>query len=443
MSRRVVVTGIGLVTPLGIGNGSEIFRKLVTGMNGIQKISAESNLIPTGCSVHVAATVPTEDLAKFEKRNEKEVSKFIHYALISSNIALADAGIKNIRDFYESERVGVAIANGGIGSLADIVSTQQNLDKSYRKVSPYFVPKILTNLAAGQVSIRHGLKGPVHCVTTACAAGAHGIGDAFNFIRLGYADCMLAGSSDACVDPLAIAGFARMKALSTTTETNASRPFDANRNGFVIGEGAGILILEELSAAKKRNAPIIAELCGYGLSGDAYHTTSPSTDGDGATRCMNMALKDAKVPISQVGYVNAHSTSTPLGDDIEINAISKLLSSSDRPVNPLYISSTKSSTGHLLGGAGSVEAAFTALSLLYDIIPPTLHLDTIDPNLQNDALYRHVPKHAIRYADHKVLSEEEIELKTPQKTTGYEYALKNSFGFGGTNASLVFKRYSE
>lgn len=446
--RRIVVTGIGLVTPLGIGNGSKIFQKLVQGMNGIQKIPVERNVVPNGCNVSVAALVNQEELNQIEKVNEKEISKFIHYSLVSSNLALADAGISSLKEHYDQGRCGISLGNGGIGALTDVIGGSDNLRQSYKKVSPYFVPKILQNLAAGQVSIRHGLKGPVHCVTTACAAGAHSIGDAYNFIRLGYADLMLAGSSDCSIDPLAISGFARMKALSSTSDVNASRPFDVDRNGFVMGEGAGILVLEELSSALKRNARIIAEITGYGLSGDAFHTTSPSSDGAGAMACMKTALRDANISISDINYINAHSTSTPKGDDIEINAVTSLLKSDPNFAsrkNPLYISSIKSSIGHLLGAAGSVETAMTALSLYHGVIPQTLHLTNIDPALQNDEYYSHVPKVPIQYETKKILTTDEdvsnALLQPRANNSNYQYALKNSFGFGGTNASLVLKRF--
>jgi 3-oxoacyl-[acyl-carrier-protein] synthase II len=459
--RRIVITGIGLVTPIGIGNGGKIFQKLVQGVNGVQKIPVERNLVPAGCNVSVAALVSEEELSQYEKVNEKEVSKFIHFALISSNLALSDAGITSLKDHYEPDRCGISLGNGGIGALTDVIGGYNNLQQSYKKLSPYFVPKILQNLAAGQVSIRHGLKGPIHCVTTACAAGAHSIGDAYNFIRLGYADCMLAGSSDCSIDPLAIAGFARMKALSSSTEPNASKPFDTDRNGFVIGEGAGILVLEELDCALKRKANIIAEVVGYGLSGDAFHTTSPSSDGVGAMNSMKMALKDAKISMNQINYINAHSTSTPKGDDIEINAVTNLLkqassssspdsNNNDKKTSSLYVSSMKSSMGHLLGAAGSVETGLTAMSLKTGVIPQTLHLTKIDPLLQNDSLFSHVPERPILFSEGKKLnSNEEIDSvlqkgrSSEETDSDYNYALKNSFGFGGTNATLILKRYIE
>jgi 3-oxoacyl-[acyl-carrier-protein] synthase II len=454
--KRVVITGIGLVTPLGIGKGSKIFQHLISGRNGIKQIPAESKLVPNGCPVSVVATVPVEELAKYEKINEREMSKFIHYALIASNLALEDSGmLSSIASHYDPSRCGICLGNGGIGSLIDIVNSNGSLQQSYKKLSPYFVPKILQNLAAGQVSIRHNLKGLVHCVTTACAAGAHSVGDAYNFIRLGYTDMMLAGSTDSNIDSLTIAGFARMKALSTSSDINASRPFDKDRNGFVLGEGCGILVLEELESARKRNANIIAEVVGYGLSADASHTTLPSLDGSGAMTSMSTALNDAGITMNDISYINAHATSTPKGDDIEVNAITELIkrdqekakekTEKEIKMNKLYVSSTKSSTGHLLGGAGSVETAFTALSLLYDIVPQTLHLHNIDPALQSDKkLFNHVPGKSLQYETSKPF-EEELDtvagLKPVKKNTGYNYALKNSFGFGGTNGSLVLKRY--
>jgi 3-oxoacyl-[acyl-carrier-protein] synthase II len=294
-------------------------------------------------------------------------------------------------------------------------------------------------MASGHVSMRHGLKGPVHSVATACAAGSHSIGDAYNFIRLGYADLMLAGGTEANIDPLGVAGFARMKALSLESDPLlASRPFDSKRNGFVIGEGAAILVLEELETALKRNAPIIAEICGYGLSGDAYHPTSPSLDGEGAARCMHTALRDANIDPNLVGYINAHATSTPAGDAAEVSAIQSVFSDvvsgakSSRNV-PLYVSSTKGATGHLLGAAGAMEAAFTAFALQTGVLPPTLNLENIESNVCGGETFQHVPKKSLIYS----------EQNNDKYGSGHvlQYAVNNSFGFGGTNASLVLKKW--
>jgi len=284
------------------------------------------------------------------------------------------------------------------------------------------------NIAAGQISIRHGFRGPNHCVSTACAAGAHAIGDAYNWIRLGYADLMLAGGTESCISPLAIAGFARLKALSSQGNPEvASRPFDRLRDGFVMGEGAAILVLEELATAVKRNAPIICEMVGYGVSGDAHHITSPSPNGDGARRAMLSALRDANLRPRDIHYINAHATSTPLGDDIEVAAIDAAFGSSSdlhqtrAAANPLYVSSTKGATGHMLGAAGAIEAAFTTLSLRDNMIPPTLNLH--DPTTP-PASFSHVPL-----------------VPIPIPPEDYRYAMTNSFGFGGTNASLIFKKF--
>jgi len=450
LGRRVVITGIGLVTPIGTGEGSFVFQRLIDGYNGISPINIP---ISPQCNVTVAASIPLgKEIGDFDdtlyKGIERETSKFIRYGLHASNLALQNAGIQDIRNHYLPTRCGAAIGNGGIGSLPEITSTHNSLQQSYKKVSPYFVPKILVNMAAGHISIRHGLQGPIHSVATACAAGAHSIGDAYNFIRLGYADLMLSGSTDASIDPLAIAGFSRMKALCPTLaasgidDVTSSRPFDLARNGFVMGEGAGILVLEEFDSAMKRNAPIIAEICGYGLSGDAYHISSPSPDGAGASNSMLMALNDAKLQSQDLSYINAHATSTPVGDAIEINAISTVIesSSSQDRKKQLYVSSTKSSTGHLLGAAGAVETAFTALSVLTGLVPPTLHLTNIDPLLERKELFSHVPKNGIIYETGEKIEYGSINVMDARKESGSFVALKNSFGFGGTNASLVLRR---
>jgi 3-oxoacyl-[acyl-carrier-protein] synthase II len=452
--RRVVITGIGLVTPLGCGEGSFVYQRLIDGMNGIKPIPFS---VPTQCNVAVAATVPHGKApGEFDeslfKAQERETSKFIRYALHASDLALKNAQIEHVSAHYGANRCGAAIGNGGIGSLSEITTTSTNLAQSYKKVSPYFVPKILVNMAAGHVSMKHGLQGPVHTVATACAAGAHSIGDAYNFIRLGYADLMLTGSADASVDPLAIAGFSRMKALcppfdptSNIDNLTSSRPFDQARSGFVMGEGAGVLVLEELTSAIRRNAPIIAELCGYGMSGDAYHISSPSPDGRGAMNSMSMALSDAALASNEVGYVNAHATSTPVGDAIEVEAITRVFQSTSPRAPPLFLSSTKSSTGHLLGAAGAVEAAFTAMAVKTRILPPTLHLTHLDPQCDRKEIFTHVPQKAMHYDTQQVVesgsvSVEEL-LKQQNESRAPLVALKNSFGFGGTNASLVIRSF--
>lgn len=442
--RRVVITGLGLVTPIGCGTGQQVFERLLAGHCGIRRLDMPG--LSPQCNVTVAATIKTkstsnDDVDPLEyddsafKTLDRETSKFIKYALVAANHAMKDAQLLPTVDklvpFYPPTRCGVVIGNGGIGSLPEITQTYNTLQQSYRKVSPYFVPKILVNMAAGHVSMHYQFQGLVHSVATACAAGSHSIGDAFNFIRLGYSDMILAGGADASIDPLSIAGFARMKALCPGNSTSgfieedlkSSRPFDVNRSGFVMGEGAGMLVLEELESALKRKAPIIAEICGYGLSGDAYHATSPSPDGRGAMQSMSMALQDAGISASSVSYFNTHATSTPLGDQIEVQAITNLLQQ-EPASHPVYVSSTKGSTGHLLGAAGAVETAFTALAIQSNRIPPTLNLDTIDPALIK-AEFQHVPNQAIEY----------------DNQSAFNYALKNSFGFGGTNASLVLGRF--
>jgi 3-oxoacyl-[acyl-carrier-protein] synthase II len=363
----------------------------------------------------------------------------------------------------------VAIGNGGIGSVGEITDASANLTKSFKRLSPYFVPKVLVNMAAGHVSIRHGLQGPVHAVATACAAGAHSIGDAYNFIRLGSADAMLAGGTDASIDPLALSGFARMKALGSMGEIGdmgemgdseseamlderaqrVSRPFHKHRNGFVMGEGAGILVLEELGSAQAREARIIAEVCGYGLSGDAFNATSPSADGGGAVRSMRAALRDAGVSPEQVGYVNAHATSTPVGDAVEVSALRTVFGTGNgstgngsRSMSPLYVSSTKGATGHLLGAAGAVETAFTAWALHTGKLPPTLHLgslDDIDPALLGGDTFTHVLQE-VQYAQGGAQAQAEAG-GADGAGGGFKYAMKNSFGFGGTNASLVLRKF--
>lgn len=449
MSRkRVVITGVGLVTPLGCGS-ENVWKRLVQGDCGLRLVKKISDYktsvgnevyIPEGCSVSVAGFVPRSSCDEvpdeslifdesriFGRSVSKEFSPFIQYALFAAELALKNANLyesmTNVENAFEIDksRFGTAIASGGIGSLQDIHNATKTIEKSYKKLSPYFVPKILINMAAGQVSVKYGLKGPVHSVATACAAGSHSIGDAYNFIRLGYADVMLAGGSEASIDTLSISGFARMNALSKKTDPSlASSPFDKDRDGFVIGEGAGILVVEELTHALARNAPIIAEVCGYALSGDGHHATSPT--GEGARRAMANCLAEANIQASDVDYINAHATSTPLGDTTESDAIDAVFSrgTQDRGVHPLYVSSCKGAMGHLLGAAGAVESAFTALAVRDSIVPLTLNLVHADPAAP--ASFTHVKGESI--FNHNM-----------------NYAMKNSFGFGGTNATLIFGKY--
>ena len=413
--KRVVVTGIGIVSPLGCGS-ELIWKYLVQNKCGISPLEGYEQF-----GVRVAGIVSREensdsysDEKVFGRVVDREMANFTKYALYASDIALSHACV-NQKD-VDPNRAGVAVACG-IGTIADIVATSKVLDISYKKVSPYFVPKILSNMAAGQTSIRHNLKGPVLAPATACAAGAHAIGDAFNLIRLGYADLMLAGGTEASIDKLSIAGFARMKALSSSDEPfNASKPFDCNRDGFVIAEGAALLVLEELSSALRRNAPIIAEVRGYGLSGDAHHSTTPPENGNGAARAMNSALWCAGISKEDITYLNAHATSTPVGDSVEVMAINSIFGDS---CSNLLVSSTKGATGHMLGAAGAIEAAFSCFSLRDQILPATL--GTINPS--SDAKFNHIVGKSV-------------------SVVGHRYALTNSFGFGGTNASLIFGKYN-
>lgn len=455
-NRRVVITGVGLVTPLGCGNET-VWGNLTAGHHGISQLPG--SLQVEGAGVRVAGFVPRtidkltgenfsyltksdiydEELV-FGRTVSKELASFCQYAVYASDLALAHAKLQPAEMSQQSlDRAGVAIASGGIGSLQDIVESSRQLDQSFKKVSPYFVPKILSNLAAGHVSIKHKFRGPVTSVSTACAAGTHSIGDAFNYIRLGYADVMLAGGTEACVTPLAIAGFGRMRALSkSVTSEKSSRPFDSQRDGFVISEGAGVIVLEELEAAKSRGAVIIAEIVGYGLSGDAHHATHPSADGSGAERSMRQALDDAGLTPDDIGYVNAHATSTPIGDVIEVRAIEKVFAGRNvGNCGPLFVSSTKGATGHLLGAAGSVESAFTALALRDGVIPPTINLET--PDVTPEA-FHHVPNKKMQYDQHELSCSNTARQESRKELL---FAVKNSFGFGGMNASLVLAKYRE
>ena len=411
--RRVVVTGVGLVTALGTGT-EETWKGLCEGRSGVSMISRFDT---TQFSTRIAAEVKNFDpLQWFEKKDVKKMDLFIHYAVAAAESAAKQAGLTITPEL--SERAGVFIGSG-IGGFTIIEREHQAfLEGGPRKISPFFIPSSIINLAAGQVSIRLGARGPNSAPCTACSSGAHAVGDAFRVISRGDADVMIAGGSEAAVTPMGVGGFAAMRALSTRNEEpqRASRPFDKDRDGFVVGEGAGVLILEELDLAKQRGAPIIAELVGYGMSGDAYHITLPPDDGHGAHRVMSNAITDAGLKPEQVQYINAHGTSTPPNDRIETMAIKRLFGEHARK---LAVSSTKSMIGHLLGAAGAVEAGITSLVVQRGIIPPTINYETPDPDCDLD----YVPCKA-RKAD-------------------IRYALSNSFGFGGTNASLLFKKYEE
>ena len=417
--RRVVVTGMGMVTPLASGVDAT-WRRLLAGENGAGRISG-FEIDDLACQV--ACQLPRGDGSDgtynpddwMEPKEQRKVDEFIVYAMAAADQALADAGWKPEK--YEDQiRTGVLIGSG-IGGLTGIVEAGYTLrDKGPRRVSPFFIPGRLINLASGQVSIRHGLRGPNHAVVTACSTGAHAIGDASRLIGLGDAEVMVAGGAESPISRIAVAGFAACRALTTGFNDRpkmASRPYDADRDGFVIGEGAGVVVLEELEHAKARGATIYAEIIGYGLSGDAHHITAPAGDGDGAYRCMKAALERAGVSPSEIDYVNAHGTSTPLGDEIELAAIERVVGDA---ADGLTMSSTKSAIGHLLGAAGAAEAIFCLLAIRDNIAPPTLNLD--NPSVATP----------IDLVPHKA------------KEKPIDVALSNSFGFGGTNASLVFRR---
>ena len=406
-----MVTGVGLVTALGTGT-EETWRGLCEGRSGVARIT---RFDATQFSTQIAAEVKDFDpLRWFEKKDIKKMDSFIHYAVAAAEGAMKQAGLTVEPEL--AERTGVFIGSG-IGGFTIIEREHQAfLEGGPRKISPFFIPSSIINLAAGQVSIRFGARGPNSAPCTACSSGAHAIGDAFRVISHDDADIMICGGSEAAVTPMGVGGFAAMRALSTRNEEphRASRPFDKDRDGFVVGEGAGVLVLEDLEFAKKRGAQIIAELVGYGMSGDAFHITLPPDDGNGAHRVMLNALTDAGVRPGQIDYINAHGTSTPPNDRIETYAIKRLFGEHARK---LAISSTKSMIGHLLGAAGAVEAGITSLVVKRGIIPPTINYETPDPDCDLD----YVPNKSRRVA--------------------VGYALSNSFGFGGTNAALLFKRY--
>ena len=412
MSRRVVVTGVGLLSSLGIGT-EESWQAIREGRNGISRIQ-QFDAAAFNC--RIAGEVKQFDPARYiEKKEIKKMGRFIQFGIAASEFALLQSGLRI--DAHNAERVGVVIGSG-IGGFEVIEREHRTLlEKGPSRISPFFIPATIINLAAGYVSIRTGAKGPNSATATACTTSAHSIGDSFKIIQRDAADVMICGGAEACITPMGIGGFAAMRALSQRNDEpeKASRPWDRERDGFVVGEGSGILILEEFEHARRRGANILAEIVGYGMSGDAYHITSPSEDGDGAFRVMRLAIKDAGIQPEQIDYVNAHGTSTEVGDRIETTAIKRVFC---EHAYKLAVSSTKSMTGHLLGGAGGLEAGITVLSLRDQIAPPTVNLDSPDPECDLD----YVP-HTAR----------------PMKM---EYALSNSFGFGGTNGCLIFKRYA-
>jgi len=409
--KRVVVTGVGLITPLGIGV-EDSWNSIIAGRAGIRRITHfDSSNFPTQIAGEVEGFNPEDYI---EPKEIKKMDRFIHFAIATATMAINDSGLK-ITD-GNAEKVGV-IVGSGIGGLHAIEHYHSVfLEKGPRRISPFFIPMLVINLASGQISIKFGAKGPNSAVATACATGSHSIGDAYKIIQRGDADAMIAGGTEAVITPLGIGGFNAMKALSTRNDEpgKASRPFDIDRDGFVMGEGSGIVILESLESAMDRGVRIYAEIVGYGMTADAYHITSPAPGGEGAARCMQMTLKDGSVDPSEVDYINAHGTSTKYGDEIETNAIKTVFREHSYKV---AISSTKSMIGHLLGAAGGVEAVITVLSIYNDIITPTINLDKADPECDLD----YVP-----YKSRKMT---------------INYALTNSFGFGGTNACLLFKKF--
>jgi 3-oxoacyl-[acyl-carrier-protein] synthase II len=416
--RRVVVTGMGLVTPLGVGT-EYVWKRILNGESGISGIQA-FDVSDLPC--RIAGEVPLGDTTsgKFNPddyvtpKDQRKMGRFIHFAMGAATQAVMDAGWQPI-DEYERERTGVLIGSG-IGGLEGIYDAAITLhERGPRRVSPFFIPACLINLASGNVSIQFGFKGPNHAVVTACSTGAHAIGDAARLIQLDDADVMVAGGTEASICRIGVAGFAASRALSTgfnDEPTRASRPWDKDRDGFVMGEGAGVLVLEELEHARKRGAKIYAEVIGYGMSGDAYHITAPSETGEGAFNAMKAALKRAKLTPDDIDYVNAHGTSTPLGDEIELGAVKRLFGDAAYKIS---MSSTKSAIGHLLGAAGAVEAIFSILAIRDQVAPPTLNLENPSVGCDIDLVPKQAKKRPIRRA------------------------LSNSFGFGGTNASLIFQ----
>ncbi len=414
MSRRVVVTGVGLIC--GVGNTSpEVWRNLLAGKSGVAQITGFDT---TGFACTIAAEVKNFDPLNFiDKKEARKMGRFIHVCMAATDEAVKMSGLNITPE--NADRVGVHIGSG-IGGFDIIEREHSNLIQGGpRKISPFFIPAAIINLAAGHVSIRYGAKGPNEATATACTTSAHSIGDAFKIIARGAADVMIAGGTEAAITPMGVGGFAAMRALSTRNDApeKASRPFDVDRDGFVIGEGAGILILEDLEFARRRGAPIFAEIIGYGMSADAYHITQPAEEGEGGYRVMVAAMADAGVKPEQIDYINVHGTSTPLGDVLETKAIKRAFG--DHAKNGLAVSSTKSMTGHLLGGAGGLEAGITVLALRDQCLPPTINLDKPDPECDLD----YVPNKS--------------------RSAKVEIALSNSFGFGGTNGSLIFRRWTE
>jgi len=412
LSRRVVVTGVGLLSPLGIGT-EETWQNIRQGRNGISRIE---QFDATEFACRIAGEVKNFEPNRYIERKEiKKMGRFIQFGIAATEFAMVQSGLRI--DAHNAERVGVYIGSG-IGGFEVIEREHKTLlEKGPSRISPFFIPATIINLASGYVSIRTGAKGPNSATATACTSSAHSIGDSFKIIQRGDADVMICGGAEAAVTPMSIGGFAAMRALSQRNDEpeKASRPWDAQRDGFVVGEGSGMLILEELEQARRRGATILAEIVGYGMSSDAHHITSPPEDGDGAFRVMQRALADARVEGTQIDYINAHGTSTDVGDKIETRAIKRAFC---EHAYKLTVSSTKSMTGHLLGGAGGLEAGITVLALRDQIAPPTINHEFPDPECDLD----YVPNQA--------------------RQMKIEYALSNSFGFGGTNGCLIFKRFT-
>ncbi|MBU2737664.1 beta-ketoacyl-ACP synthase II [Acidithiobacillus concretivorus] len=413
MKKRVVITGLGIVSPVGIGIPAA-WDAVVQGRSGIGRVT---RIDPAPYSSQIAGEVRGFDITQYiPGKDAKKMDLFIHYGIVAAMEAIADSGLKISPDI--AERVGVSIGSG-IGGLPGIESEHKIVtENGPRRISPFFIPRCIVNMVAGHISIMYGAKGPNIAMATACSTGTHSIGDAARLIEYGDADVMIAGGAEAAISPLGLGGFSAARALSTRNDEpeKASRPWDKDRDGFILGEGAGILVLEEYEFAMRRGARIYGELAGYGMSSDAYHMTQPAAGGEGAARCMRVALHNAGFQPEQVGYINAHGTSTPLGDRAETEAVHAVFGEHARS---LAMSSTKSMTGHLLGAAGGVEAVFTTLALHHGILPPTINLDTADEGCDLD----YVP------------------LQARQQSV--DVALSNSFGFGGTNSTLVFRRHSD
>ena len=409
MNRRVLITGTGILSPIG-NSTPEFYNGLKNGVNGIAPITLfDTENYP----VNIAGEVKLNLENHIDRKELNRMDRFTALSMIASDEAILQSGL-NSTD-VDHTRIGVVIGSG-IGGINTFEQQHEKLMNSPRRVSPFFIPSMISDIASGQVSIKYGFKGPNYCVVSACATASHAIGDSFRMIKYGDADAIITGGSDATITPMAVAGFSNMKALTKNVDPeSASRPFDADRDGFVMGEGAGIVILEEMEHAEKRGAEILGEIVGYGATGDAHHLTSPHPDGDGAVRAMNRALEDAGCKKEDIDYINAHGTSTPFNDKIETTAIK---SAFGEHANHLAVSSTKSMTGHLLGAAGGIESVVALLSIQHNFLPPTIHYSTFDP----DCDLNYVPNQAV---------DKEVN-----------YAMSNTFGFGGHNAVLIFKSYS-